>query len=661
MYDNIPDIIAENRRRLDTFSRPYDQVTGQGSTALPRSEVHIDELGGPLWLPDDMLRQHHWVDRLCRCRSLHTFLRDELGLAPGPDTLEQLTRQLFALRIRYDFEFWAATCVTIKDKLSGSDIPLFLNYPQRRLLALLEHDRRQRKPIRIILLKARQWGGSTLTQTYMAWMQLVHRTGWNSVICAHLKDAAANIKGMYAKLLENYPDFLSDGNPVRFEPFQQMHNTSILRATRCKVTIGSAETPNSIRGTDIAMAHLSEVAFWPNTKEKRSTDLIRSVAATIPLVPDTIVVLESTANGTGDYFHTEYTLARKGQSDKTPLFIPWYEIEMYRLPVPDSEALIRQFTPYDRYLWEAGATLEAIAWYRQKRKEYQQPADMMAEYPSNETEAFAHSGERVFDPERIQALRNGCTPPLATGELQPDPPCTTGPDALRNLTFLPDTTGHLFLWAYPGENRTRRRYIVSVDIGGRSRSADYSVITVIDRQPLLTGGVPEIAATWRGHTDHDLLVWKAAQIATWYHRALLVFESNTLEAENSDGLHDQFILETLAGIYPNLYARTPADPNSTGTVRYGFHTNRSTKTLLIDYLVMLLREGGYIERDTRVCDEYDTYEKKANGSFGAIDGRHDDLLMSRAIGLYVACTWAPPAPAEPPRRQRPPTLSEATL
>ena len=64
---------------------------------------------------------------------------------------------------------------------------------------MLEEMREAEQPIRLILLKARQWGGSTLIQIYMAWIQLVHRRNWNSVICAHLKESAANIKGMYTK------------------------------------------------------------------------------------------------------------------------------------------------------------------------------------------------------------------------------------------------------------------------------------------------------------------------------------------------------------------------------------------------------------------------------------------------------------------------------
>ena len=43
----------------------------------------------------------------------------------------------------------------------------------------------------------------------------------------------------------------------------------------------------------------------------------------------------------------------------------------------------------------------------------------------------------------------------------------------------------------------------------------------------------------------------------------------------------------------------------------------------------------YVERDERCIDEYLFYERKKNGAFGAIVGKHDDLLMTRAIGLHI--------------------------
>ena len=69
--------------------------------------------------------------------------------------------------------------------------------------------------------------------------------------------------------------------------------------------------------------------------------------------------------------------------------------------------------------------------------------------------------------------------------------------------------------------------------------------------------------------------------------------------------------------------------------KYGFHTNTSTKPMVIASLQRAIRERLYTERDERCIDEYLCYERKPNGSVGAIAGKHDDLLMTRAIGLHI--------------------------
>ena len=83
--------------------------------------------------------------------------------------------------------------------------------------------------------------------------------------------------------------------------------------------------------------------------------------------------------------------------------------------------------------------------------------------------------------------------------------------------------------------RVANRYLIVVDVGGRSKGADFSDIFVLDRYWMIYGGVPEVVAEWHGHTDHDLLAWKAAQIARFYSDGLLVIESNTMETDNTDG------------------------------------------------------------------------------------------------------------------------------
>lgn len=190
--------------------------------------------------------------------------------------------------------------------------------------------------------------------------------------------------------------------------------------------------------------------------------------------------------------------------------------------------------------------------------------------------------------------------------------------------------------------RITNRYLVVVDIGGRSRGADDSVICVFDRLFMIDGGKPVVVAQWYGHIDMDKLAWKAAQIAKYYDDALLVIESNTLETKDPnrqvDGDHSHFILNQIKDVYDRLYAR----PQSADEIRdsiprkYGFHTNVHTKPIIIDVLITFIREGLYVERDERCLNEYITYERKQNGAYGAILGKHDDLLMTRAIGLYIS-------------------------
>ena len=630
-------VVSENIKRVAKINCEYQPHTGKGCYG-ERRIIHLPDSPIPLQYIPAKMEEIELVSLLRRYGSIQNFIKGHLKIKATPQATNEVWKHWIKLRIKYDFEFWAVMFVRIKNKMGDGDIPFKLNRPQRRLLSEMEMMRLEDKPIRIILLKARQWGGSTLVQIYMAWIQLVHRKNWNSVICAHLKDSALNIKGMYTKLLENYPAWLLDSDEaLKFKPFEKMANTSVISATKSKITIGSAESPESVRGTDAVMAHLSEVAFWPSSPRKTPESMVRSVCGSVALLPLSVIVMESTANGTGNYFHKECMRAKQGESDKKFVFVPWYEIEIYSQPISNYHEFIESLSKYEWDLWDKGATLEAIAWYRAKRKEYSEHADMMAEYPSDEIEAFNHSGEKVFSQMAVERLRKECCSPKFRGDIYGK--SDKGKEALCDIKFAKESGGKLFIWEKPdSENNFLNRYITVVDIGGRSDKADYSVIAVFDRYWLMYGGVPEVVAQWRGHIDHDLLAWKAAQIALYYNKALLVIESNTLETEHSDDDSTEYILETISRYYPNLYARQPSSMIHSVGARWGFHMNRATKLMLIAHQVRMLRENGYIEHDYDACYEHDVFERKPNGSYGAIEGHHDDILITRCIGTYICYT-----------------------
>lgn len=159
----------------------------------------------------------------------------------------------------------------------------------------------------------------------------------------------------------------------------------------------------------------------------------------------------------------------------------------------------------------------------------------------------------------------------------------------------------------------------------------------------MCGGKPEVVAEWRGQIDKDITIWIAAQIAKYYNNALLVVESNTYDTTIKED-DNEFIFDTIAEYYDNLYSRTPADQIRDGIpAKYGFNTNKSTKPMIIANYVVMLREKGYVERNGAALDEARVYEQKQNGSFGAKDGKHDDILMTRMIGCYICYELPIPA------------------
>jgi hypothetical protein len=65
-----------------------------------------------------------------------------------------------------------------------------------------------------------------------------------------------------------------------------------------------------------------------------------------------------------------------------------------------------------------------------------------------------------------------------------------------------------------------------------------------------------------------------------------------------------------------------------------------------------LREIGYYERDSRTCDEMDYYETKPNGTVGAVEGEHDDLVMATAIGVWVCVSYLDLPKPKPKRKDK---------
>lgn len=687
--EEIEKLVKENERRTKEMFGKYDPLTGEGCYGFEhRVHMHIPDF----IIPDMYVPEECTKTLLYQQLMEHGTIRDFIVMGMQKDYTQKLhslvTFEICKVRFREDPEFALYMEDKIEDKATGEMIPFRLNYPQRKLLEIFERQRHKKKAIRVVVLKARQWGGSTLTQLYMKWIQDHRHDGWNSVILAQVKGASKKIKAMYRKAVEMQPGWTigRPGDQLQLSPFENSVDDFIVSngtksVRRSTLTIASFDTFDNVRGSNFHMAHYSEVAYWKKTPEHDPEGVISSIHGGIKNIEDNMEVYESTGRGASGFFYEKCQMAMDPENNDANefLFIPFYQIELNREEVPDQYQFAKWL--YDnKYkstcpkgwreegkffwkMWKLGASFEAINWYRIERNNYKSHAFMATEAPVDENEAFRNSGNLIFNPYSIDDLQNECQrePKYYANIIVSNTQQKVTTSNFRRSDVLASSkidyvsnneSAELKIWSLPNNNilKVKNRYLVSVDIGGASNTSDYTVMTVIDRLGMVPGmhGKLAIAARWRSHCRHDILAWKAAALAHFYDDALLVIESNTADRErssNTEGDHFGTIIEEIANYYPNLYMRAaPPDKVREGlTGTYGFQTNKLTKGWVIDNLIAFLDDKLWDEPDKDMYRELRIYERKEDNSMGNIEGRgnHDDILMSTAIGLWIATTDMP--------------------
>ena len=683
----LQDLVRENIRRNREIFEGFNPVTGRGAPGervkivLPDSPIRVQ------YMPKRCVEHNIFLKQLIKAGSIKKYI-DQLGWEYTDEHYQDVVRAMVVARAEEDPAFAFAMIYKIVDKEEGTVIPYVLNYPQRLLLAKQEEMRYNGKPIRIIMPKARQFGGSTETQLYGKWIQDFKHERWNMAIMAHQTSASIRIRAMYDLALEHQPGWSVGykGRRLKSAPFKGSQTDFIVKTNKQEevrgsvTTVASYENYDASRSANLKIAHLSEVAYWKETEQKKPEGVLSSLNGTIGNRPDTMIVMESSGRVVGDFFYNMYQEAKDPDipSAWEPLFIPFFCIELYREELTEEgEHGCRESDKYkkaamafalwlyenkdnpncpDGYresgkffwqLWNKGASFEAINWYREKRNEFRTHSYFATEFPGDDVECFMAAGNLIFNKYSVEAMMLKMKKvPVFIGNIIGDE--DKGVKAIKSAKLIDrlDDGQSLRVWQLPDILKVDNRYVVSVDIGGRSQKSDFTVMTVIDRFGMMRemGGRPKVVARWRGHIRHDLLAWKAAQLAHFYHDAKLVIEKNTADTKkgmvDEEGEHSGTIIDEIANYYPNLYIRETEVDKVTQKVKniYGFHTNTLTKEQVIDNYVAYVEDELYEEPDEQAYKELLIYERKEDGTMGNVDGKnnHDDIVMSTGIGLWVS-------------------------
>lgn len=477
----------------------------------------------------------------------------------------------------------------------------FARAAQRPFVAKVQELINAGKPVRIIVLKGRQVGISTVTEAILFHWCFMHR-GSNALVLSKSTADSEYLFEMTKLMWDNWP----------FRTMFTESHKSIRRLawleTGSSMKIATAKGREVGRGQTIHAVHCSEVAFWPRPEE-----LMLALKQAVPERPGTIMVLESTANGVGNWFHEQWFAAKAGETDFIPMFFPWWRHDEYAFPnttlqlsdlVEDEREIMARFP-------EVG--FPQLAWRRWAIRNLcdNDISKFNQEYPNDDHEAFLSTGRNVFpldSLEKCYAPKRG-----ATGLLTPirDPLRPQG-------TFHKDSSGNLTIYKHPAPGQ---KYVVAGD-PTRTTWGDPACIQVINRYSF------EQVAVWHGHCTPVPFADRLAELGHYYNTA-------TVNCEVEGGGLSSINILTSKMFYPDVWRWRVADkmPGHL-TNSYGWSMNWQRKHMAISFVIDKLVQGMLTIHDEITFDQLAGYVVSGDGELGPATTKGcDDAVTSLAIAV----------------------------
>lgn len=564
------------------------------------------------------------------------------------DDIKLTREQLEKIKlIKQDFYKFAKMNLYIKDKFANI-VPFVPNEPQRALIDYVLLCISEKRPVKVIILKARQMGFSTAVEALCYWWTSTN-FNINSVIIGNDEKSSLNLYRMFRRYFDNTNILFKPSvryntkSDLTFEKFDENGKQIGLGSA---IKIETAKNKSAGRSDTVNFLHASELGAWENGE-----DLVASLMQTVPdaevMEKPSMVFLESTAEGRGNYFHKEYVAAVERKGNYEPCFAPWWILDTYERDATwedlgklnEYELFLKELiakgheTLGHRFKINKEAIPRKIAFYRRKAKDFAAtPERLPQEYPSTWQEAFIASGKNVFNPLALQEMEKEATP-LEDVEYYKITPLEDRPYEefeLERVEFEPNETPDDFTYKAPlkiwEKPKPYKEYVIGADVAEGLKGGDFSVATVVDISTMA------VVARWRGHCDPDKFGEYLGALGTYYNYALIGVEVNNHGLTTVQKLRDTF--------YTNLYKRDRGydEEWETPTVNLGWKTDMRTKRLMIDDLIKLVRERVIKDRDIVFINEAFSYVRDERGRMNAEEGSHDDTIMATAIA-YQLFPW----------------------
>ena len=470
---------------------------------------------------------------------------------------------------------------------------------------------RDEKPVRLIILKARQIGCSTWTESVIYdWIN--HIDNQDALILADSPKSSTRLYEMFTTFYDHHVGRKSTRHMhAKGIKFQMPSNSQVVVDTAKRKYAGTSLT--------VQCAHLSEVAKWDDPE---TTFL--SLAQALPGRKNTFGVMESTAAGAGDWFNEQWDAAESGDSAWMACFYPWFDMPEYELdPRKLNMSGMGEDPRYNLYTGEEKDLIkqfkvsdEQMAWRRWAISN-NCGGDVLLfhqEYPSTPEEAFISAGNPRFAVQILSNMRQAATDPIATGMF----PLAMGLGDVRTTLQPGDVVN---IWDMPQPGHT---YVIGADSAGADPQGDYSAAVVLDKSVY---PVRQVAAI-HGWMDADVYASQLASIGRLYNNALLAIEVNGIgDAVQNQARH----------LYHNFYRRLPIDREvRMPGERIGWATSHITRPMLIEALAASIRDQDLDIPSADVILELLSFHTVPGHRMAeAKPGTHDDYVFALGIAIMA--------------------------
>lgn len=587
--------------------------------------------------------------------------------APETEVRQPETEHLAALaekvdEYRQDLTSYCVDCLVIRNK-QAKVVPFTFNFAQRFVHARLAQQMRETGRVRAIILKARQEGISTYVaaRNYRR-VQLYENQ--RALVIADQRKRGQVLFGIYEMFDRRIPDWIKPEKRWQRSGWRLHYDNPHGTGLNSELSVETAMDAAAGRGSTVQAVHASELGFWENPEEVW--------ISLMQAVPDfgSEVIIESTANGVGNFFHQMWEDAVAGDSSFLPIFLPWWIHEEYRLALSPEEKkqLRRELDPWEKtahtegFEWEqpddvvptefaSGATwnvatqtwtlsLEQLAWRRMviRDKLRGDLNGFRQEYPSTAREAFLVSGDMFFDEDALLWYEQAAARPRKRQTIRWH---------LNGAYRRDDSNGELRVWQ---RRQKDHEYVIFADTASGKKAGERESIFASDREQ----GGRDFSAAWvydktkgqyvaklHGRIPPEAFAQKLMALGYTYASsnkrsgrevpALLGVERNHKSGETVV----RILKDDLR--YPNLYydrqlnrrlnRRTPAA---------GWVTTESKRTIMLDEFSAEIRARGVSMPDPDTIREMFTFVRNDDGKPEAQEGCHDDRVIAAAGCIQMA-------------------------